>query len=296
MTMAGSERITGRWLNDTAAEGVDDTVSRLLEPHRERFAGESIVVIPDVHYPYHPSTGLVTDPDVVGAVVSTVKRTPETEVVIGCRSAPVVATEATVRALGYHRLAGRLDVDVVDLEEGDAVERALPLGDGTVTVDVPRAIDDAAVIVVPTLRTDPAFGLALGMPTLARAIVPDLSSVDGLWEVADRYSPITTLLDASFTFLGEPRASRFLLASDDLVTLDAAVGGAVERSPTYLDTRALRGVGTVESVEGFSLEAATADLPDGASTGPGGPGRFLRTAYRWYARLARDAVPPALLR
>lgn len=296
MTMQPSTAITGRRLTETTPATIQAAVGTLLAPHRDALAGESVLVVPDVHYPYHPSTGLVSHPDVVAAVVAEVRKVAGPDVAVGCRSSPVVETDTALRILGYHRLAEQRDLQVVQLDAVDAVPRQASLHDGEVPVSLPRPLDEAAVVVVPTLRTDPETGVALGMATLARTIDPDATTPEEVWAAVTLCSPAVTLLDGSYTYLDEPRRSEFLLAGSDIVAVDAAVARAVGRSPSYLDERAIRDMGAAYEVEGLSLDAATGDLPTSAGRRSGGPDRLMRTAYRWYARLAGDGVPPQFLR
>lgn len=281
----------GRRLRDTSREAIKERVEELLAPYRDAVAGESVVVVPDVHYPFHPSTGLVTNPDVVAAVVDDLRTAAGADVFVGCRSASLVSTAATVRTLGY----GRRNIEVVDLDQADTACRRVELREGSMEAAVPRPFDEAAVVVVPTLRTDDDLGLALAMATLGRAVLPDATTAEEIWSAVSLCSPAVTLVDASYTYLGTPRASKFLLSSDDIVAIDAALSHVVGQTPSYLDGRAVRDLGATSGVDGFSLQEAGAELPTRQARTTGQPGSLMRAGYRLYARLSGDAVPPQFL-
>lgn len=293
--MPESNTIHGRRLADLTSAAIEGAVEELLSPYRDDLAGDTAVVVPDVHYPYHPSTGLIANPDVVGAVVSEIESMARTDVLVACRSTPVVGTAATARILGYPRLAERLEVEVVDLDEADVSVRRITLRDGPVDVAVPRLLEDATVVVVPTLRTAAETGLALGLATLARAVSPDVVTDEAVSPAVALCEPAVSLLDASYTYLGEPRKSGFLLSSADVVGIDAAVAGAVGRTPSYLDTRTVRNWQTAGVVEGVTLDDIATGLPSGTDGPAGQPDRLMRAGYRLYARVTGDAVPPQFL-
>lgn len=289
--MTDSAAMSGRRLRDTSREAIEESVEELLAPHRDTVTGKSVVVVPDVHYPFHPSTGLVTNPDVVAAVVDDLRTAAGADVVVGCRSASMVSTAATVRTLGY----GRRNIAVVDLDEVDTVRRQVELRDGTMDAVIPRPLDDATVVVVPTIRTDDDLGLALAMATLGRAVLPDAATAEDIWAAVTFCSPAVALVDASYTYLGTPRASKFLLSGADIVTVDAAVADMAGQTPSYLDGRAVRDLGATSAVDGFSLEEVAAALPTRPARSTGQPGSLMRAGYRLYARLSGDAVPPQFL-
>lgn len=283
--------MVGRRLADTNQRALKESVAELLAPYRDAVAGSSIVVVPDVHYPFHPSTGLVTNPDVVAAVVDDLQSTAGGDVVVGCRSGSMLSTAASIRTLGY----GRRDIEVVDLDEVDTARRPVELHDGSMEADVPRPLVEDTVVVVPSLRTDDDLGLALAMPTLGRAVLPDATTAEEIWSAVTLCSPAVTLVDASYTYLGTPRASKFLLSGADIVAVDAAVASVVGQTPSYLDGRAVRDLGATSAVDGFSLQEAAAELPTRQAGPAGQPGSLMRTGYRLYARLSGDAIPPQFL-
>lgn len=289
--MIESTTLISRRLADTSPDAVRDAVEGVIEPAVDGIGRDSVVVVPDVHYPYHPSTGLVSHPAVVSGIATALSMHVEGDVVVGCRSGPQVSTETTLSLLGYRRL----DVELVDLDDVEMVTRRASVPNGAQEVAVPRPLVDATVVVVPTLRTDPDTGLALGMATLARAVRPDGATAEEIWAVGSLCSPRMTVVDASYSYLGRPRSTGFLLAGDDVVAVDSAVAGATDRSPTYLDGRAVRELNASHAVEGLALETDV-DLSTEPTPSVGQPGGLMRTAYRLYAGLAGDCVPPQFLR
>lgn len=291
MIMTDSTSMSGRRLHDTSPRAIKESVEELLTPHRDAVADKSVVVVPDVHYPFHPSTGLVTNPDVVTAIVDVLRTSAGADVVVGCRSGAMLSTSAAVRTLGYDRRS----IDVVDLDQADTAERRIELHEGSREATIPRPLDEATVVVAPTLRTDDDLGLALAMATLGRAVLPDATTAKEIWAGITLCSPAVTLVDASYTFLGTPRASKFLLSGGDIVAVDAAVANMAGQTPSYLDGRAVRDLGATSAVDGFPLQEAAAELPTRTARTSGQAGSLMQTGYRLYARFSGDAVPPQFL-
>lgn len=293
--MDDSKTLAGYRLSDDTREEITAGVESLLARHQEALVGESLMVIPDAHYPYHPTTGLVTNPAVVDATVAELQSLWQTEVAIGCRSSSAINTDAAARILGYSRLADRLDVEVVDLDAAETTRRQVRLPTGSVTVDVPAPMADATVVTVPTLRTAAELGFAAGMVTFARAGLGDEPSADQIWAVVGLCESAVTILDGTYTYPGEPRATAFLLSGDDVVAMDAALASALGRRPSYLSSETVRDSNDATTIEGLSLPAVLGDVAADGTHGTGEPGRLMRMGYRLYARLSGDAVPPQLL-
>lgn len=168
-------------------EALDDRLD-VLDDH----GGRDVLVAPDVHYPFHPSTGLVTNPDLVAALLSVLGEAGY-DPVLGTAGSPLLDLSPAA-LLGYETIAAAAGVDVVELA-GDGVERR---ADG--------ALDGRAVVAVPTLRTTGADGRS-------GAAALDTAS-----------SPALTLLDGTYTYAGEPRRSLFVLGSADATAVGRLVG------------------------------------------------------------------------
>lgn len=293
--MDDATTLAGYRLPADTREAIETGVESLLARHQDALVGASIVVLPDAHYPYHPSTGLVTNPATVAATVAELQSLWGTEVVIGCRSSSVIDTDAAARILGYHRLADRLDTEVVDLDGAATSRSQVRLPDGPVAVDLPAPMADATVVPVPTLRTAPELGFAAGMVALARAALGDALSADRIWAVVSLCESAVTILDGTYTYPGEPRSTGFLLSGDDVVALDASLAGALGQQPSYLSSETVRESNETTTIEGVSLPAVLGTVASDGAPRDGEPGQLMRMGYRLYARLSGDAVPPQLL-
>lgn len=283
----------GTTLTDLGAATVSVAVGDLLDRLDPDLDGP-VVVLPDAHYPYHPSTGLVTNPDAVAGVLDWLAETSHDDVTVGVVGSEALRGGQAASVLGYDRLAAEYGIEVVDLDTESHVRRTATVSGESVTLDVPERLLDASVLTVPTIRTTEADGLVGSCVSLLRATGTDRVSADRVAAAVDLLDPEATLVDGTYSYSGGARASRVLLAGDDPVALDLAVAKALDyEAAPYLDRYAHI---TSTVVSGLDAGALADVLPGGEpDPEPEGPSPAMKTGYRMYARLTGDGVPPMLL-
>jgi uncharacterized protein (DUF362 family) len=267
--------------------GLDDGAIRrglevLLGDHRERLdRADRVLLLPDAHYPYHRSTGLVTNPAVVGELASLL----DAPVAIGVPAGQHIDAERVGTYLGLERIADRCGAELLDLGESKRIERRVRFVDGTVTLAVPDPLAQDSVVVVPTARRDPHVGVAAGMVTLANAVTTDPTHEELLAAVRLCW-PTLAVLDATYTYPGEPRRRGLLAADDDVVALSRSAAAEVGVDP--VDVPHLGPRRTPPSPRAL---LSTSGSTERESRGDG----LLETGYRAYARLTGDLLPPQML-
>lgn len=287
-------RVEGRTLSDTTRSDVALGVRSLLDASDDfPRADAPLLVLPDVTYPFHPSTGMVTNPTVVRTLVDAVRRDrPDADVGVAFAGSDAADGETAAELLGYDRWIGDRDVDVVDLTDARAVERTVEVGDETRTVNVPEPLLDRQVVAVPTLRYGRDRPLVGGTAAVARAV--RASTVPGQIAAASlAVDPALTLLDGTYAFTGRPSRPRFLLSSSDVFAIDRLTSRLLGREPAAVPSLAATGVQSRGiDVSGVSLEALRRRLsvepPPDSST----PSRLVQAGYRFYTTVTGDAYPP----
>ncbi|AUV82745.1 hypothetical protein C2R22_14740 [Salinigranum rubrum] len=288
--------VRGRVLPELDRETIRPTVSTLFDRQLDTgWSPDGVLVVPDVHYPFHPSTGLVTNPDVVDAVVAELRDRTDAPVALGVTSTDDTGRQ-TAEWIGYSSVVERHDVDVVDLHDESATTQVAPAAHEPVRVDLPAPLADRAVVNVPTVRSDPELSLVAASANLALA-GNETNPRSGMRAVPAAVDPVVTLVDGTYTHVGGTRASQFLLAGDhravDLVLREAV--DSVEDLP-YLDSE---GVDTADrlTLGGIALDEITESLGGAPSRrdGDSEPGDVMQAGYRLYARLSGDLLPPQML-
>ncbi|WP_435074299.1 hypothetical protein [Halorubrum sp. HHNYT27] len=285
--------VHGTRLQSTAPDAIAEGVAEVLADANATFAG-TVVLVPDLHYPYHPSTGTVTNPDVISALVDhLLDSVADVDGVEIARAATGWSDDASCATfLGYDRLVDRADVEYFDPDAGPQVSRTVSVDDQETVVTAPERLFDNS-FVVPTLRRRAEPTLAGCVDRLAAAALgrdPTEFEVDSFAAAAD---PIGAMLDATYSYVGAPRRTRTVLAS--------AAPLEIERVAAYLlglDRAALpAGAANVDRparVRGIDVHELADELPD-EPVRDGSPSPLMKSGYRLYARATGDRLPPQLM-
>ena len=289
----------GGWIPDVDARMADlgSPVRDVLEPSLETLAdADRITVVPDAHYPFHPSSGMVTDPAVVGSVVSRLERRTDAEVAVAGASDDRIDFDRTAEYLGYASLLERFDADLVDLADEPRTEDICAVDGRPVALSVPDRLAESAVVVVPSLRPTEDGPVAGAIRTLAALVDSDEESDYSPVAATRIVEPAVAVLDATTAYGGDPAAGDALFAGP-APAVDAVATSLLGRSLETDDAlRTARGDAGPVAVEGGDLDFERlrerfpdGDLPPADDTHPA-----VSTAYRVYATVAGDAVPPQL--
>jgi uncharacterized protein (DUF362 family) len=296
--------VVGDRLADCSRDASQARLRELVATYRGSFARtDTVVLVPDAFYPHHPSTGLVTNPDVVAALAAEIAALVDDVVVL-----PAVAQDtargSVPELLGYDDLDAGSNVAVRTAADCRTVERQVRLADeGGATerrVSLPRPLVDSPVVPVPTLRNSPGHVLAGTMRTLELLADHDADDADDRrWRYAaavhDLVDPQFGVLDATYAFAGRPHRARCLAASTDLVALDGLGAFLLDLDRDDCpELRARDWEGGYQYAEGFSADALRQELPNERPPKPDDDG-LMETGYRLYARLSGDALPPQVL-
>ncbi|SFB93766.1 protein of unknown function [Halobiforma haloterrestris] len=284
-------------------------VADLLEGVEIAADADRVTILPDAHYPFHPSSGMVTDPAVVGAVAATIRREhPDAEVSVAGASDDRIDFDRTAAYLGYREALERADADadLVDLADGRRSLRTVSDGDRAVDLRIPERLVEGGVVPVPTLRPTEAGTVAGGMRAIARVVGSGGSTVAGPDEdpaavvgAVRTIDPAWTVVDAATTYGGRPHASDVLLAGpttavdalgavllDRDLPADDALSAALEGDDASITVSP---IGDVPDLETLRERMPDGELPPADDTHPA-----VSVAYRLYAAVGDDAVPPQL--
>lgn len=283
------------------ASAVREGVAAVADPVLDRLdAPESVVVVPDAHYPYHPSTGMTTNPAVVeGVFAALATRYPGTDRVLAVRSDPGIDTARTVRYLGFDGVADTVDADLTVLDDADTASVETSAGRRA----VPAPLADAAVLLVPTARADGALGMFGGLALAARAADADPSTAGSVGHVLEAVAPAGTVVDATYTFTDRPARTRVLLGDADVRAADRALAQLLRVDADQVPGLAARTASgsshdttnrTDAAVSGLDIDSIAATLPAGNPPESTEPHPLVRVGYGLYTRVSGDIYPPQL--
>ncbi|ELY49401.1 DUF362 domain-containing protein [Natronorubrum sulfidifaciens] len=293
----------GGWTTDTDRRLalLESPVRAVLEPYADSHSDvDRITLVPDAHYPFHPSSGMVTDPAVVGSIAAVLQAQTGADIAVSGATDDTIAFDRAAGYLGYPSVLDRFDVDLVDLAEESRRDCVVSVPEQQLSVSVPDRLLESTVIVVPTLRPTRAGSVAGGIRTLGRLTASvadaDLTALGAMRAI----EPAFSVLDATTAYGGDPIAAD-TLATGPTPQVDAIGASLLDRS-LESDPVLKHALGadepsiTVESATGddVDLTALRRRLPDGELPPPDDTHPAVSTAYRLYAAVAGDAVPPQL--
>lgn len=302
------ETVTGIELDAFDDEALGDAVASLLAPATEALGTTgTVLLLPDTGYPYHPSTGAVTNPDLVWALAAELRRSVDPDrVVVGVAGDGQVDDGKVAELLGYVSRGsngegataahgtrdGTREVEVITRKGSETDDRSVQTHLGRVDAAVPDLFDEATVVVVPSLRVAPEVRLAGGLVTLGRWLCEGAPTAREAAAAAS-FDPAMTLLDGTYAFVGHPLRTGVLLGGPSAPTLDATTASLLGWDTgdiSYLPESAM-----AAGIDGIDTEELERSLPDRPSVGPTGPSDAMGTVYRMYAKATGDVVPPQFL-
>jgi uncharacterized protein (DUF362 family) len=227
--------------------------------------GMRVMIKPNmVAPPPSAEVGACTSPLVCQAVADVVKELGARPI-IAESSARGADTEAAYRTMGYDTLRAQ-GYEVVDLKRDKTVQRTLVGGrvlTEITTFELVTQMD--AIISVPILKTHDQGQITLALKNL-KGLVTDadkrrihqVGMFDGAVDLVSHFKPVFAVVDGIIgqegmgPLLGLPVAMGLVLASRDLVAVDAIAGRIMGFAPAEVPitvTAANRGLGTMDEAE-----------------------------------------------
>ncbi|QLK27798.1 DUF362 domain-containing protein [Natrinema zhouii] len=282
---------------DDRMAALGSPVRDLFEPSLETLAeADRITLVPDAHYPFHPSSGMVTDPAVIGSIVARLERRTDADVAVAGASDERISFGRTAAYLGYASLLERFDAELVDLADESRTDDICTVDGTPMAISVSERLVESTVIVVPSLRPSEDGPVAGAMRTLA-ALVDSTADPERVPVAATRViEPAVSVLDATTAYGGDPATGNALFAGS-APAVDAVATSLLGRSiETDAALKTARGEAGPVSVEGANVdfERLRDRIPDGELPPSDETHPAVSAAYRVYAAVAGDAVPPQL--
>lgn len=288
---------------DTRLARLASPVRDVLEPTVDAISADRITIVPDAHYPFHPSTGVVTDPAVVGAIVARLEDRTDADIAVAGVTDEYIDFDRTAQYLGYPSILDRFDAELIDLADEDEPRTdAVHEVDGwSVTLSVPERLAESAVVTVPSLRPTADGSIAGGMRRLGACVDcagdPDVTAIAATRAI----DPVGSVMDATMAYGDDPYAANALFAGP-VSAVDTVGTSLFERSIeedealrlTAVDGEpvGLERVGT--GVDALDLGALRNRLSGGTLPPSDATHPAVTAAYRLYAAVGGDAVPPQL--
>lgn len=293
-------------------EEIDKTVTRVLDSlnHGLEDNVDSVVIKPNLSYYWDYSTGETTDPRVVSAVVDWVrsKRGNSISICVAEADASAMRTKHAFKMLGYDKLSSEKNVELVNLSEGNILEREVPVAGKKLVLPVnEKLLTTDFLINVPKLKYHRTIGFTCALKNIFGAISKPYkyayhktlaNTIVGMNKLVRTN---IVLVDGIFVVGRTPKKLGALIAGNSIVASDFVAAKAMGVEPTKIEhlRLALREkIGTLGALNYIEnpllVECIRNDFPRP---------NYLFQKWSWklelkmlkiYAKLAGDVVPPIL--
>lgn len=231
----------------------------LLERIDPDISGDRVFIKPNIVAPCGPSSGIVTDPELVRGLIEYLKRKGIQKITIGEAPGLGVNVERAFSVSGFMRLAEETGVDLVDLTREEVVH--LPWSRGG--FPIPKIVLESYYINIPKLKTHVNTTVTLGLKNQKGLIASGLKKLmhmEGLHrplvDLANVIKPALTIIDGIIGLQGDGPGSQgqkiisnVLIVSSDMLAADAVgcrVMGIDPLDVEHIRMAAEAGIGTIE--------------------------------------------------
>ena len=128
-----------------------------------------IVIKPNLCYYWDYSTGQTTDPRIVSAIIDVLRERAggDINICIAESDASAMKTRHSFKMLGYSKLAAEKNVELVNLSEGEIVNKEVEIAGDLFSLPVNQILIDSDFIVnVPTLKTHREIGFTCALKNM----------------------------------------------------------------------------------------------------------------------------------
>jgi len=301
----------------TKAEGftekeINETVSKALDALSYDFEEkvDLVIIKPNLCYYWDFSTGETTDPRVVSAVIDWVRQRIRKDVciVVAEADASAMRTKYAFKMLGYEKLSQIKNVELLNLSEGEIIDREVEVAGENFVLPVNRMLLDADLIInVPKLKYHRLMGLTCALKNIFGAIAKPRKYVyhSRLASVIVGVNKIVksniVLVDGIIALGKTPKKIGVIMTSDDALAADFIAAKAIGCGPSRIAYLRLGMKEKIGDVSNLNLIENPIKLEDIKKEFPNR--NFLLQKLSWllqlkilrlYSKMSKDVIPPIL--
>ena len=299
-------------VKDFAEREINETVSRALDTLSYDFEEKVnlVVVKPNLCYYWDYSTGETTDPRVVSAVIDWIRERIEKDIciVVAEADASAMRTKYAFKMLGYEKLSQIKNVKLLNLCEGEIVDREVKVAGENLVLPVNRTLLDADLIInVPKLKYHRIMGLTCALKNMFGAIAKPRKYVyhTRLASVIVGVNKIVksniVLVDGIIALGKTPKKIGVIMTSDDALAADCIAAKAIGYNPSRIAYLKLGMKERIGDVSNINLIENPTKLEDIRKEFP--KQNYLLQKLSWklqlkmlrlYSKMSKDVIPPIL--
>lgn len=293
-------------------DGIGEAVSRALDTLNYDFSNKPdlIVIKPNLCYYWDYSTGETTDPRVVSAIIDWVRVRIHKDVCILVAEADASAmrTKYAFRMLGYEKLGQEKDVKLVNLSEGEIVDREVFVSAEKLVLPVNKLLLDADLIInVPKMKSHRAVGFTCALKNMFGVIAKPRKyayhsklahAIVGINKIIKTN---IVVVDGMIIAGKTPKKTGVIMTSDENLAADLIVAKIMNIRPSriaYLKLAIKENIGNTECIDLIEnpvrLEDIKREVPKHNYFFQKLSWKLQLRMLKFYSKISKDIIPPVL--
>jgi len=295
-----------------AYKDIQDTVRRSFDLLGYNFEKkiDTVLIKPNLCYYWDYSTGETTDPRVVSAIIDCLRAIfgDDISIFVGEADASAMKTKYSFKMLGYEELSRMKEVDLINLSEGDVVEKQVSVKDNELTLAVNKMLLESDLVInVPKLRTHNVVGITCSLKNMFGAIAKPrkFGYHKNLDEVIVGINKLVKsdvcIVDGIIARGKYPKKMGLILAGDDALATDFVVAKILGFNPRRIEYLRLAEKEKVGEVDDIKLMEDKTSFTEAKRLFP--TSSYLLHKLSWglqlkllktYSKISGDVIPPIL--
>jgi uncharacterized protein (DUF362 family) len=288
------------------SEAVSEALDMLNLNLRESV--NTVLIKPNLCYYWDYSTGETTDPRVVSAAIDWVRGRlgNDVDVVIAEADASAMRTKYAFKILGYEKLSREKNVKLVNLSEGEIVEKEVSVSGEKLVLPVNKMVLDADLVFnVPKMKSHRVMGFTCALKNIFGAIAKPKKHVyhNKLPRVIIGINKIietdVVLVDGVIVCGKYPKTIGAIATGNNALATDIVIARAMgfKHMPEYLNLGAKEGIGDINNIsliEKTKLEEIQREFPRQNYSLQRLSWQLQLKLLKAYAKVTNDVIPPIL--
>ena len=156
-------------LIDVSYKNIVKCINNIVDDLEVSFDYDRILIKPNLCYYWDYSTGQTTDPRVVSAIIDVIRERVgnDVDICVAESDASAMKTRHSFKMLGYLKLAKKKNIELVNLSEGEIINKEVKIDGDLVSLPINQILVDAGFIInVPTLKTHREIGFTCALKNM----------------------------------------------------------------------------------------------------------------------------------
>jgi len=297
---------------NSTQEDLKKTIKKALEQLDFDFKKgiNSIVIKPNLCYYWDYSTGETTDPRVVATIIDELRNMIGKNVAISVAEADASAmkTKYSFDVLGYREMCKEKEVNLVNLCEGEIINKTAKVGDKELNLPVNTILLKADLVVnVPKLKTHNVMGFTCAMKNMFGAIAKPYKYsyhkvlAHAIVGINKEIKSDIVIVDGIVAKGRYPKKLGVIMTANDVLANDFVAARIMSFNPQrvkYLKLAAREHVGEANKIDiiedNVKMSEVKAAFPCYSHFRHRLSWRLQLKLLRLYGRIVKDVIPPVL--